>query len=580
MSLSLSRRGFLGASGATGLASTLPLSTLAKAAGAAPLGPDQGIALVVFLRRGNDSLNTFGPFDNDIYRDNRLGLAIDPASSLDAGGDLYFHPSLQYLHARWQAGDVAALPAIGQPDLDRSHFSSTTTWMSGKLAGENQSTGWLGRWLDTQGDEVLGASVDGRNPRQIRGVSSKIVGVSRNSNNLLPTRNRDQVTNASLRHHDLGGLSPMGNAFGESLANATRFSEQLRPLYGDGIVRSNIPFAADLERAAHLLNLGLGVRCVSATLGGFDTHSDQAPRHAERLAELDAGLQGFFQTLSPSLHGQTAVVIVSEFGRRLRRNNSEGTDHGTGGCAFVIGSQVQGGLVGPYPSLTNITRRGDLKYSIDFRDLYATVISQWLDGDPEQILGGGLGQLDLFERTPASGGVAGFLDVDRSRYYAGAIEWAAESGIVNGTSPTTFTPHRPMTRGEFATVLWRRAGEPQPERPTSFNDVPSTSFYNDAVAWMVEQGITTGTGPSTFHPNRTLTRGECATFLWRWRGRPSRSSTRRFDDVSPCRFYTEAVSWMSAEGITTGTSPSTFSPSDPLDRAQAITFLYRDAQRS
>ncbi|MEM8705742.1 MAG: DUF1501 domain-containing protein [Actinomycetota bacterium] len=331
MSLTLTRRGFLGATGATGVAATLPLSVLAQAAGAAPPGPDQGIVLVVFLRGGNDSLNTFGPFGNGVYNDNRLALAIREADGLDAGNGLYFHPSLRYLHARWQAGDVAALPAIGQPDLDRSHFTSTSTWMSGKLAGENQSTGWLGRWLDTQGDEVLGASVDGGTPKQIRGIDSSVVGVSRSSGNLLPNGSRERATNISLRRHDGGGLSPMGNAFGKSLSDAARFSEQQRPLYAEGVNRNEIRFAADLERAAHLLNLGLGVRCVSATLGGFDTHSNQAPRHAEQLAALDAGLQGFFSTLLPALQGQTTVVVVSEFGRRLRRNNSQGTDHGTGG---------------------------------------------------------------------------------------------------------------------------------------------------------------------------------------------------------------------------------------------------------
>ncbi|MEM8705743.1 MAG: S-layer homology domain-containing protein [Actinomycetota bacterium] len=241
---------------------------------------------------------------------------------------------------------------------------------------------------------------------------------------------------------------------------------------------------------------------------------------------------------------------------------------------------MNGGLIGAYPSLSDITRRGDLKYNVDFRTLYATVVSRWLDGDPEQLLGNGLGELNLFDRGPSGTGVAGFLDVDRSRYYAGALEWATENGVVNGTSPTTFSPTRPMTRAEFATVVWRRAGEPKPQRPAPFNDVPSTSFFADAVAWMVEQGITTGTSPTTFHPNRTLTRGECATFLWRWRGRPRRATVQRFDDVPSGRFYSDAVSWMNAEGITTGTTQTTFSPNDLVDRAQAITFLYRDSQRS
>ena len=581
MTLTLTRRGFLGASGATGLAATLPLSVLAQAAGAAPPGPNDGILLTIFLRGGNDSLNTFGPFGNGTYNDQRLSLAIDPGSAHAAGNGLYFHPSLSYLHQRWQNGDVAAIPAIGEPNNDRSHFSSTSTWMSGRLPGENQSTGWMGRWLDAQGDDVLGASVDGGSPKQIRGVNASVVGVSRSKGNLLPTGSREQAVNVALRRHDGGGLSPMGDAFGAVLGDATRFSTDQLPLYAEGVVRSDDRFTADLQRAAHLLNLGLGVRCVSATLGGFDTHSDQAPRHTEQLASLDGGLRGFFDTLLPSLHGQTTVVIVSEFGRRLRRNNSNGTDHGSAGCAFVIGQRVKGGLIGGYPSLTDVTRRGDLKFGVDFRSLYATVLDTWLDADPDQILGSNPGTLNgLFAGGPSGTGLAGFLDVDGGRYYAGALQWAVDKGIINGTSPTTFDPHRAMNRAEFATILWRAAGEPDPSGANPFRDVPNNTWYTNAVVWMVEQGITTGTRATTFEPPRTLTRAECATFMWRARGRPSVATVQNFDDVAGGRFYTGAVAWMSAEGITTGTSRTTFSPHDPVDRAQAVTFLHREQTRA
>jgi hypothetical protein len=468
-----------------------------------------------------------------------------------------------------------------KPNNDRSHFSSTSTWMSGRLPGENQSTGWMGRWLDTQGSEVLGASVDGQSPKQIRGTDSSVVGVSRSKGNLLPTGTREQAVNRSLRSHDGGALSPMGDAFGAALNDAARFSNDQLPLYAEGVVRSDNRFAADLERAAHLLNLGLGVRCISATLGGFDTHSDQAPRHNDHLTSLDLGLRGFFETLLPSLHGQTTVVVVSEFGRRLRRNNSNGTDHGAAGCAFVIGDRVNGGIIGGYPSLTDVTRRGDLKHNTDFRSLYATVIDTWLDADPDQVLGPSPGTLNsLFTGGPGGTGLAGFLDVDAGRYYAGALVWAVDNGVVTGTSPTTFDPHRAMTRAEFATIQWRAAGSPAPSGPNPFRDVPNNTWYSDAVVWMVEQGITTGTSSTTFDPDRTLTRAECATFMWRGRGRPSRANTQNFSDVGSGRFYTDAVSWMAAEGITTGTSPTTFSPHDPVDRAQAVTFLHREQTRA
>lgn len=576
-SLRVSRRGFLGGASAAGLATALPLSVLADAAGAAPPADDQGVLLVVFLRGGNDSLNTFGPFDNGTYNDQRLSLAIPASQGLSAGGGHWWHPSLSYVRQRWQQGDVAVLPGIGEPGNDHSHFSSTTTWMSGRPLGENRSTGWLGRWLDTQGDDVLGASVDGGTAKQIKGIEPRVIGVSRSSGNLLPSGSREQAGNVSLWRHNHGALSEMGNSYGDALRVAAEFSGKQRPLYTNGVQRSSDRFAADLERAAHLLNLGLGVRVISATLGGFDTHADQFDRHGAKLLSLDLGIRGFFDTLLPALHGQTTVLVLSEFGRRVRRNSSLGTDHGSAGLAMAIGQQVKGGLKGAYPSLTDLTRRGDLKYNTDFRSLYTTVAQQWLATDGAKLLGSTHNEIDLFVGGPAGTGVAGFLDVDGSSFYAGALRWATATGVVKGSTPTTFEPRRNMTRGEFATVMWRAAGSPAPTRAATFHDVPANRYFAEAIAWMVEKGITTGTSRTEFSPDRPLTRGEVATLLWRSRGRPARASVQQFDDVAGGRFYSDAVSWMAADGITTGTSPTRFSPNDPVDRAQAVTFLWRNA---
>ena len=130
MTITFSRRRFVGAVGATGLAGTLPLSALAEFAGAAPPDSNEGLLLTVFLRGGNDGLNTLGPFDSGVYNDQRLSLAVSPSSSTSAGSGLWFHPSLTYLRQRFVQGDVAVFPAVGEPTNDRSHFSSTSTWMN------------------------------------------------------------------------------------------------------------------------------------------------------------------------------------------------------------------------------------------------------------------------------------------------------------------------------------------------------------------------------------------------------------------------------------------------------------------
>ena len=346
------------------------------------------------------------------------------------------------------------------------------------------------------------------------------------------------------------------------------------------MTRDDDRFVADLQRAAHLLNLGLGVRVISATLGGFDTHSDQADRHADELRSLDRGVAAFFTTLLPALHGQTCVLVVSEFGRRVRRNNSLGTDHGSAGTAFLLGSRVRGGLTTPHPSLHDLTRRGDLRTHTDFRSIYTTVSNRWLDADGAELLGTSHPELALYEGPPQGTGIAGFLDVDSSAFYAGALRWAAGTGVINGRTPTTFEPYRTMTRGEFAAVLHRAVGSPAPPpgSPT-FDDVPPGAFYAVPVAWMAGTGITGGTGPRTFAPDRTLTRAEVATFMWRRAGRPSRAPVVHFEDVPAGRYFSEAVAWMAAEAITTGTSPGRFSPHREVDRAQAVTFLWREAGR-
>lgn len=573
----MTRRRFMGATGATGLAATLPLTALAEFAGAAPPDSDDGLLLTIFLRGGNDGLNTIGPFDNGVYRDQRLSLAIDPSGATSAGNGLWFHPSLPYLRQRFVGGDVAVFPAVGEPTDDHSHFSSTATWMTGREVGENRSTGWMGRWLDAQPDHVLGGSVDGGRAKQIRGEKSKVIAVSRSASDLLPGSSQYRRGNASMWRHTHGQLSDLGNEYGAVLRNAAEFSSLLSPLYSEGVNRSSVRFVADLQRAAHLLNLGLGVQAMSATLGGFDTHSNQAGRHADLLAELDFGIRGFFETLLPALHGQTTVLVVSEFGRRVRRNSSLGTDHGAGGLAMVIGSRVKGGMKTSYPSLTDLSRRGDLKFQTDFRSIYTTIAEEWLHDDGVRLLGTSHPSVDLFDGGPLGEGVAGFLDANSGGFYAGALVWAAANGIVSGTTPTTFEPNRNMTRGEFATVMWRAAGSPTAGGSAGFGDVPGNAYFAAPVNWMVGQGITTGTGPGRFSPNDPLTRAQAATFIWRARGKPSVSGGPSFSDVQNGQYYTNAVRWMAAEGITTGTSATRFSPHDQVTRAQAVTFLWRDA---
>lgn len=170
-----------------------------------------------------------------------------------------------------------------------------------------------------------------------------------------------------------------------------------------------------------------------------------------------------------------------------------------------------------------------------------------------------------------------FTDVPAGAYYADAVKWAVAEGITSGTSPTTFSPNNGCTRAQMVTFLWRAAGSPEPESDYEpFRDVPKDAYYRKAVLWAAGEGITSGTSPTTFSPNATVTRAQTVTFLWRWDGEPEADQRSGFRDVPAGQYYSEAVSWAVEAGITNGTGTTTFSPGQTCTRAQIVTFLWRD----
>lgn len=169
-----------------------------------------------------------------------------------------------------------------------------------------------------------------------------------------------------------------------------------------------------------------------------------------------------------------------------------------------------------------------------------------------------------------------FQDVKESDYYYVAVCWAAENGITSGTSETAFSPNAPCTRGQMAAFLWRAAGGPEPSLTScGFIDLRKEDYYYKAVLWAVEKGITVGTSPETFSPEAPCTRGQMAAFLYRYSGSPEPGGSQPFSDVPGSAYYSGAVKWAVQSGITCGTSKTTFSPGAPCTRGQMAAFLYR-----
>ena len=224
---------------------------------------------------------------------------------------------------------------------------------------------------------------------------------------------------------------------------------------------------------------------------------------------------------------------------------------------------MEAGTVFAYtiPAGTDGDYRG---YSEDGQDQYQPDYDSQVDGDDRPLDGG-----------PAT--TSSFTDVPAGAYYADAVKWAVAEGITSGTSPTTFSPNNGCTRAQMVTFLWRAAGCPEPESDYEpFRDVPKDAYYRKAVLWAAGEGITSGTSPTTFSPNATVTRAQTVTFLWRWEGEPEADQRSGFRDVPTGQYYSEAVSWAVEAGITNGTGTTTFSPGQTCTRAQIVTFLWRD----
>ncbi len=197
-------------------------------------------------------------------------------------------------------------------------------------------------------------------------------------------------------------------------------------------------------------------------------------------------------------------------------------------------------------------------------------------------LGADIGDVDWSDNNSGSNRPGGslanspFIDVSTKDYYYDAVVWAVDEGITNGTSATTFSPNASCTRAQMVTFLWRAAGSPKAKITTcAFDDVDRNAYYYEALLWAVENGITNGTSATAFSPDDTCTRGQMATFLYRYAKAHVGNGTNSFTDVKADAYYYDAVIWAAAEGITVGTSATTFSPDEDCTRGQMVTFLYR-----
>ncbi|OZM71233.1 hypothetical protein CFN78_20745 [Amycolatopsis antarctica] len=408
---SLTRRRFLIGSGVAGAgvlaagATAVTLPELMNAAQDTPLADGAGVLVVVTLYGGNDGLNTVIPAGDGAYQDARPELAYQPDEVLDIGEGLGLNPGLSGLKGLWDSGRLAIVPAAGYPKPDHSHFRSMSIWQTASPETQTR-TGWLGRWLDATGSDPLGAvSIESTLPPLFAGETTAAATLPVRGLKLPKGKLADAVRALGTPQP---GEDPQRARVARSFADLMRAAEILGPPAGErqpdeaeDEERDNGASAggkgalgAQLDVVANLIEAGVPSRAYSVSLGGFDTHADERGTQQRLLTELDGALTPFARRMAGTDRGkQVTVLVYSEFGRRVRANGSDGTDHGTAGPMFLLGQQVRGGLAGAAPSLTDLADE-DLKHDTDFRDVYATVLDRVLGADPTRILGGHTGRAD------------------------------------------------------------------------------------------------------------------------------------------------------------------------------------------
>jgi uncharacterized protein (DUF1501 family) len=376
------------AGGSIGLASAVPPLFQCAAAQAASGAKTAGILVVVFLKGGNDGLNTVVPLRDPRYRQHRKSCYIPADRCLRLTDEVGLHPRLRGLADVWEAGQLAIVQGVGYPRHNRSHFVSTAIWHAARLgAAPHTSTGWLGRALDQiqpATEEPLAFSVGlSETPEPLRG---------RYTRTMVPPEVSPADASALARLLRLDatvGRDDETWRLAERIRHDAAISLERHARRGTehGQNFPDTPLGRQLEQVSRLIADDNAARVYYLEQDGYDTHAAQLPPHAELLAELGDALRACAGRLAANGNlDRTTVMVFSEFGRRVADNASGGTDHGAAGPVLLLGGSVAGGCYGQQPNLETLDQ-GDVTVTTDFRSVYATLLDGVLGLNDRHVLG-------------------------------------------------------------------------------------------------------------------------------------------------------------------------------------------------
>lgn len=370
--------------------------------------PEDQVLVIVQLGGGNDGLNTVVPYGSDIYYKARPAIAIGApgssrnnaaALSIDGADGIGLHPAMSEFKEMMDDGNAAIIQGVGYPNPNRSHFTSMDIWHTANNSG-TRTNGWVGRYFDCTckgtPDPESGVSIGRETPLAMVGDQQKPVSFE----NEEFFKWQGQNLNSALEdpYHRItrsGSLEPVPSNNQMDFLMRTSLDAQLssdriraavakRPLV-------NYPrnrLAQQLQTVGAMIRDQMRTRVYYVSLGGFDTHAGQVGTHQNLLGQVSASLKAFHEDMkAQGNNGRVLTMVFSEFGRRVRQNGSSGTDHGTAAPMYLVGDMVRPGLHGVHPSLTDLDN-GDLKFTLDFRRVYAGILEQWLKAPSKEILRG------------------------------------------------------------------------------------------------------------------------------------------------------------------------------------------------
>ena len=403
----ITRRNFIKFTGASAVAVAHSWSTneFANAAGPRPLPAGTPILVIVTLNGGNDGLNTVVPYLDPLYKSLRPQLAYKPEQVLPIGDGLALNGSMTGFKTLWDNKQLAIVRGVGYPNPDRSHFSSMAIWQSASRTPIK--TGWVGRWIETQPENPFHAiSLGSTMPPLFQG--------EKRSGTVLPLSGLKTPTGMLAK--DYANTSKKTKLDGQLSATAARSMRDLFTVADivSPILKNPAPPAADLptviggnaggesnlgaqlDVAAKLIAAGVPTRVWSVSLGGFDTHANELSAQSLLLGTVSNSISKFMSQMRTIGRSRDVTIMVySEFGRRVRANASDGTDHGTSGPVFIIGERVVGGFHGEQPPLNQL-KDGDLAVTTDFRSVYGSVIEGVLYTPVDRVISGWNDRLALF----------------------------------------------------------------------------------------------------------------------------------------------------------------------------------------